>query len=85
VGSDQEKTYYCSIQGLYSTGQCVVFNLIFTVPKGNKDIQIVYNGTQSGLNHCLWAPWSPLPMVEQLLYAVVPGTFIGDIDIAEQS
>jgi hypothetical protein len=56
----------------------------FTVPKGNSDIQIVYNGTQSGLNDCLWAPWFPLPALEQHMCAVEPGTFMGDIDISEQ-
>ncbi len=56
----------------------------FTVPKGDNDIRIAYNGTQSGLNECLWAPWVPLPTVEQNLQAVEPSTFLGDIDIGEQ-
>jgi hypothetical protein len=53
----------------------------FMVPKGDKDVQIVYNGTKSGLKDCLWAPWFHLPTVEQHLRAVQPGTYLGDVDI----
>ena len=42
----------------------------FEVPKGLTDIQMVYNGTKSGLNDILWAlwfilwaPWFPLPTI----------------------
>ncbi len=56
----------------------------FTVPKGDDDIRVVYNGTKSGLNDCLWAPWFRLPTVEQHLRAVEPGTFMADLDIGEQ-
>jgi hypothetical protein len=56
----------------------------FTVPKGTTDVRIVYNGTKSGLNDCLWAPWFRLPTVEQHLRAVVPGSFLADIDVGEQ-
>jgi hypothetical protein len=56
----------------------------FSVPKGDDDIRIVYNGTKSGLNDCLWAPWFPLPTIEQHLRAVEPGTFMADVDISEQ-
>ncbi|KAL7561687.1 hypothetical protein ACA910_016450 [Epithemia clementina (nom. ined.)] len=33
----------------------------FAVPKGNTDVRMVYNGTKSGLNECLYAPWFFLP------------------------
>jgi len=56
----------------------------FTVPKGDRDVRVVYNGTKSGLNDCLWAPWFRLPTVEQHLRAVTPGTFLSDVDIGEQ-
>jgi hypothetical protein len=33
----------------------------FAVAKGLSDIRMVYDGTRSGLNAVLWAPWFPLP------------------------
>jgi hypothetical protein len=53
----------------------------FPVPKGKDDIRMVYDGTKSGLNDALWAPWFPLPTIEMQLRSVGPGTFMGDIDI----
>lgn len=47
----------------------------FSVLKGESDIQIVYNGTKSGLNNCLWAPWFRLPTIYQYLRVVEPGTY----------
>jgi hypothetical protein len=45
---------------------------------------MVHNGTKSGLNDSLWAPWFRLPTVEQHLRATVPGTYLADIDVGEQ-
>jgi len=56
---------------------------LFSVKKGNDDIRLVYDGTKSGLNKALWAPWFPLPTIEAHLRAVEPGSFMGDIDIGE--
>jgi hypothetical protein len=36
----------------------------FSVPKGDQDICMVYNGTSSGLNDSLWVPSFPLPTVD---------------------
>ncbi|KAL7566075.1 hypothetical protein ACA910_009861 [Epithemia clementina (nom. ined.)] len=33
----------------------------FAVPKGENDVRMVYDGTKSGLNACLYAPWFYLP------------------------
>ena len=38
----------------------------FAVPKGETDIRMVYNGTKSGLNSYLHAPWFPLPDADVL-------------------
>jgi len=43
----------------------------------------VYDGTKSGLNRAVWAPWFPLPTVEAHLRCVEPGSYMGDIDIGE--
>ncbi len=56
----------------------------FTVPKGDNDVQVVYNGTRSGLNDSLWAHWFRLPTIEQHLRAVEAGTFMADLDVGEQ-
>ncbi len=45
---------------------------------------MVYDGTKCGLNDQLWALWFALPTVEDHLYAVVPGTYIADLDVGEQ-
>ena len=55
----------------------------FAVPKGEDDIRMVYDGTKSGLNDVLWAPWFPLPTIEMHLRSVGPGSFMGDIDIGD--
>jgi hypothetical protein len=55
----------------------------FAVPKGDSDLRMVYDRTKSGLNACLWAPWFPLPTIEMHLHSVVPGTYMGDIDIGD--
>jgi len=71
-------------RGYLAEGHVCSLTSFFTVPKGDKVIHVVYNGTKSGLNDCLWAPWFHLPTVEQHLRAVIPGTYLGDVDIGEQ-
>jgi hypothetical protein len=56
---------------------------LFSVPKGDTDIRLVYDGTKSGLNRAVWAPWFPLPTIEAHLRCVTAGTYMGDIDIGE--
>jgi hypothetical protein len=55
----------------------------FSVPKGDEDIRMVYNGTSSGLNDVLWVPSFPLPTVDTLLRSVHPGTWMADTDLGE--
>jgi hypothetical protein len=63
----------------------VVESLIsfFEVPKGMTDIRMVCDGTASGLNDMLWAPWFPLPTIDSLLRSVEPGTWMADNDVGE--
>jgi hypothetical protein len=56
----------------------------FAVPKGDDDVRIVYDGTKSGLNGVLWAPWFHLPTVESHLRCLSPGYFMRDLDFGEQ-
>ncbi|KAL7570893.1 hypothetical protein ACA910_018953 [Epithemia clementina (nom. ined.)] len=49
-----------------------------TVPKGEQDIRMVYNGTKSGLNRALFAPWFLLATVDTMLRSVDVGTWSVD-------
>ena len=55
----------------------------FAVPKGDSDIRVVYDGTQSGLNDSLWAPNFFLPTVDSVLRKAGPNSWFGDIDLGE--
>ena len=44
---------------------------------------MVYDGTRSGLNDCIWVPRFLLPTVGTHLRAVEAGTFMGDMDVGE--
>ena len=49
----------------------------FAVPR------LAYDGTKSGLNEVLWAPWFPLPTVGDMLDLVEEGTWLCDNDVGE--
>jgi hypothetical protein len=53
------------------------------VEKGSDDIRMVYDGSASGLDDLLWAPWFHLPTLETLQRSVEPGTFMSDNDVEE--
>jgi hypothetical protein len=55
----------------------------FAVPKGEDDVRMVYDGTKSGLNECIWVPRFPLPTVATHLRAVEAGTHMGDMDVGD--
>ena len=55
----------------------------FDVPKGTEDIRMVYDGTKSGLNDSLWAPWFPLPTADWLIRSLEPGYYMADNDVGE--
>ena len=56
---------------------------MFDVPKGNSDIQMVYDGSRSGFNESIWAPWFGLPTVETMTRTVLPRGWCGDRDFGE--
>jgi hypothetical protein len=64
-------------------GPVIALTSYFPVKKGDTDIRMVYDGTKSGLNAALWAPWFPLPTIDAHLRSVEPGYYMGDIDIGE--
>lgn len=63
----QEKLEKVQRKGYLAEGHVQSLTSFFTVPKGDDDVRVVYNGTKSGLNDCLWAPWFRLPTMEQHL------------------
>ena len=55
----------------------------FSVPKGDDDIRMVYDGTKSGLNDCMWVPRFGLPTIDTHLRSVDESTYLADIDVGE--
>jgi hypothetical protein len=70
-------------KGYISMGVVKSLIFCFDVPKGLDDIRMVYDGTKSGLNAALWAPWFPLPTADSLLRSVEPGTYMSDNNVGE--
>mmetsp|Transcript_4997 Transcript_4997/g.7674 ORF Transcript_4997/g.7674 Transcript_4997/m.7674 type:complete len:119 (+) Transcript_4997:1980-2336(+) len=57
---------------------------MFDRPKGDSDIPLVYDGSKSGLNGALWAPWFALPTVETMCRTLEPGYWCADNDYGDQ-
>ena len=53
---------------------------IFHFPKGENNIQMVYNCTKSGLNTALYAQWFALPTVDAMNRCVVAGSWLAGND-----
>ena len=71
-------------KGYLIPGEVKSLTSFFTVPKGEGVVRMVYDGTKSGLNNQLWAPWFSLPNIESHLRCILPGYYMGDIDFSEQ-
>src|SRR5210317_1039012 len=56
---------------------------VFDVPKGESDIRMVYDGSKSGLNDAIWAPWFPLPTAQSFFDVMMPGYWCSDNDMGE--
>jgi hypothetical protein len=69
--------------GYIGSGSVLSLTPYFTVPKGDGDVRLVFDGTKSKLNEALWAPPFVLPTVVSLLRCVEPGTWMSDVDIRE--
>ena len=70
-------------KGYVEKGEICSLMSYFNVPKGKDDIRMVYDGTKSGLNESLWAPWFPLPTVEGLIRSLDAGFSMADNDVGE--
>ena len=59
------------------------FMFMFDVPKGDSDFGMVCDGSRSGFNESIWAPWFALPTVETMTRTVVPDGWCGDREFGE--
>jgi hypothetical protein len=66
-----------------SRGSVMSLTSFFWVPKGERDIRMVYDATRSGLNEALWAPSFGMPTVDSLTRGIMPHSWMGDLDIGE--
>jgi hypothetical protein len=71
-------------KGYLVHGEVHSLTSFFTVPKREGDVRIVYDGTKSGQNGQLSAPWFPLPTIDTHIWCIQPGYFMGDIGFSEQ-
>lgn len=55
----------------------------FAVPKGDKDIRMVYDATASGLNEAVWTPSFWLPTIESLVRSLDSNSWMTDRDIGD--
>ena len=80
----REKLSIVRRRGYIRTGFVKSLIRYFSVPKGDNDVRMVYDGTSSGFNRWVWAPSFGLPTVETMLRSVEHRTWLGDIDVGEQ-
>ena len=64
-------------------GYVVSLTSFFSVPKGDTDIRMVYDGTKSGLNESMWVPRFGLPTIDTHLRSIEEGTFLADVDVGD--
>ena len=77
IGKVRKRGYIAPRPGILS------LTSFFSVPKGESDIRMVYDGTKSGLNGVLHAPWFGLATVETMLRSVEACTWSADNDFGE--
>jgi hypothetical protein len=70
-------------RGYLSAGSVSSLVSFFSVPKGEADVRVVFDGTKSGLNNSLWSPTFILPTVDSVLPMLEPGSWQADIDVSE--
>jgi hypothetical protein len=74
------------IKQRYLITVCIVVNSYinyFAVPKGDDDVQMVYNATATKLNESVWVPTFWLPTIDSLVLAVDKGSWMMDRDVGD--
>ena len=70
--------------GYIESGKVASLTSFFILKKGNTgNFRVVYNGSASGLNQVLWAPWFPLPTISSHLRMVEEGTWMANSNICD--
>jgi hypothetical protein len=72
----RQRRYVCS-------GTVKSLTSYFSVPKGDKDIRLVYDASKSGLNSHLWSLSFHLPTVDDLVRMMSSETWMGDLNLGE--
>ena len=70
-------------KGYIKSGRVKSLIRYFPVPKGEEDVRIVYDGTDSGFNDMVWIPSFGLPTINTLLRGTSPTSWMVDLDIGE--
>jgi hypothetical protein len=83
MGLIKEKLDVIRKKGYVEPGAVSSLMSFFEVAKGDTDVRMVYDGSASGLNMVLWAPWFPLPTVNGLIRSLEPGYSMADNDVGE--
>ena len=55
----------------------------FHVPKGDKNICMVYDGTKSKLNEKIYAPWFTMPIINSMTRWVICDSWLADQDYGD--
>jgi len=64
-------------------GKVLSLTSFFSVPKGEDDVCIIYDASNSGLNAVLWAPSFQLPISETLTALLNTSSWISDLNLGE--
>ena len=83
IAKIEEKLADVRNKGYVGDGEWLATMNYFAVPKGESDIRMVYDGTKSGLNACLYAPWFPLPDADVLICTLDEEFWCVDNDYGE--
>ena len=66
----KEKLINVRSKGYITSGFVKSLIKYFSVPKGENDVRMVYDGTSSGFNDFVWAPSFGLPTIDSMLRSV---------------
>jgi hypothetical protein len=70
-------------QGYISKGDVSSLMSYFSVPKGDTDLQLVYDASKSGWNSSLWVPRFVLLSPETLTDLLTAPSWMADVDLGE--
>lgn len=86
--ADQQALVAEKLEGMVSRDYLEVGHVastvhFFSVPKGESDIRVVFDGTSSGLNETLWSPNFFLPSAKSAAMCMSFSSWMADMDFGE--